>query len=109
MKYYENGECCARPLWSDVRTVYTRMDARRLLRIRPDPGKIAGRILCLAVFARAARFQAEPFDLEEFIAEYCECKKIDYDDFLQEMRDFYEDLGCWDSNPISMMEALSAT
>lgn len=108
MKYYENGECSALPLWDDVRTVYSRMDARRLLRIRPDPGKIAARILCLAVFARAARYQAVSFDLEEFIKEYCCIKKIDYDEFLQEMRDFYDDLGCWDSNPISMMEALSA-
>ena len=108
MKYYENGECSALPLWDDVRTVYSRMDARRLLRIRPDPGKIAARILCLAVFARAARYQAVSFDLEEFILEYCSNKKIDYDEFLQEMRDFYDDLGCWDSNPISMMEVLSA-
>lgn len=108
LQYFENDELSALPDWDDVDEVYTRMQAKRLLRLRADPTKIAGRIMCIAVFARAARYQAPDFDLEEFLQEYCHCKNVDYDELLKEMQDFYEELGCWDTNPISNMEGLSA-
>lgn len=107
-QYYENGELSALPDWDDVDVVYTRMQARRLLRLRSDPTKIAGKIMCIAVFARAARYQDSNFDLEEFLDEYCECNKIDKDELLEEMREFYTELGCWHTNPIMILEALSA-
>lgn len=97
-----------KPDWDDVGTVYDRMQGLGLLKVRASAGGIAGHIFSLAVFARAARYQSRVFDLEEFIQEYCEWKEIDYDDLMERIRDFREDMGSWNPDPIALMEVLSA-
>lgn len=101
-------ELGVKPDWDDVGTVYDRMQALGLLRLRCDPGGIAGHIMSLAVFARAARYQQQEFQLTEFIEEYCDCKKIDSHELMERIREFREDLGMWEQDPIVMLELLSA-
>ena len=96
------------PDWEDVGTVYDRMQAHGLLSLRASPGGITGHIMSLAVFARAARYQDKSFDLEGFIAEYCECKNIDHDDLMERIREYCESLGLWLTEPFLLLEVLSA-
>ena len=96
------------PDWEDVGTVYDRMQGLGLLTLRASPGGITGHIMSLAVFARAARYQDRTFDLNEFIEEYCECKKLDKEDLLERIRAYRENLGHWDTDPITLLEVLSA-
>lgn len=107
-RYFENGELSALPDWDDVDVVYTRMQAKNLLRLRSGPTAIAGKIMCIAVFARAARYQDSCFDVEDFLEEYCEYKKINYYELIEEMRQYYDDLGCWETSAIINLEELSA-
>lgn len=97
-----------KPDWEDVGTVYDRMQALGLLNIRASPGGITGHIMSLAVFARAARYQDVNFDLEEFIELYCKCKNINKDDLTERIREYREDLGHLDTDPITLLEVLSA-
>ena len=103
-----NRELGISPDWDDVGTVYDRMQALGLLRLRCDPGGIAGHIMSLAVFARAARYQQKDFNLSEFIEEYCECKNIDSEELMERIEEFREELGLWTQNPLVMLEVLSA-
>lgn len=96
------------PDWDDVGTVYDRMQGLGLLRIRARPGGIAGHVFSLAVFARADRYASQDFDMDEFIEEYCDTKEIDKDELMDEIRDFRDDMGHWDTDPISLLEVLSA-
>lgn len=96
------------PDWEDVGTVYDRMQGLGLLTLRASPGGITGHIMSLAVFARAARYQDKAFDLERFIGEYCECKNIDFDDLMERIREYRENLGHWDTDPMTLLEVLSA-
>ena len=103
----ENKELGIIPDWDDVRTVYDRMDAQRLLNQRNPPGTIVGHILSLAVFARAARYQEDWFDMEQFIYRYCSAKNIDHDALMERLADFLECSGHWVTDPIEMLEGLS--
>lgn len=107
-RYFEDGELSSLPDWDDVDAVYTRMQAKRLLRLRSGPTAIAGKIMCIAVFARAARFQDPYFDAEDFLEEYCECRNLDYYKLIDEMQQFYDSLGCWETSAIINLEELSA-
>lgn len=97
-----------KPGWDDVGTVYERMQGLGLLTVRASPGGITGHLFSLAVFARAARYQDKVFDLREFIDEYCEWKKFDKDDFMEAIRDYREQMGSWNPDPILLLEVLSA-
>lgn len=96
------------PDWDDVGTVYDRMQGLGLLRVRARPNGIAGHVFSLAVFARADRYVSEFFDMDEFIYEYCDSKEIDRNELMDEIRDYLEDMGHWDTDPISLLEVLSA-
>lgn len=96
------------PDWDDVGTVYDRMQGLGLLRVRARPNGIAGHVFSLAVFARADRYVSKCFDMDEFIEEYCDTKGIDKDELMDEIRDFRDDMGHWDTDPISLLEVLSA-
>lgn len=108
MDEMQKHELSVLPDWEDVGTVYDRMQGLGLLTLRASPGGITGHIMSLAVFARAARYQDRTFDLNEFIEEYCECKKIDKEDLLERIRAYRENLGHWDPDPITLLEVLSA-
>lgn len=96
------------PDWDDVGIVYDRMQSRGLLRIRAKPGGITGHIMSCAVFARAARMMERFFDMEMFIDLYCKCKEIDQDKFLSQIHDYLDELGHLDTDPIALLEVLSA-
>ena len=96
------------PDWDDVGIVYDRMQSRGLLRISAKPGGITGHIMSCAVFARAARLMERFFDIEMFIDLYCKWKKIDEDSFLSQIHDYLDYLGHLDTDPVHLLEALSA-
>ena len=97
-----------KPDWDDVGTVYDRMQGLGLLKVRASPGGITGHIFSLAVFARAARYQTRIFDLDEFIKDYCEWKNIDKEELMEGIRDYREEMGSWNPDPIVLLEVLSA-
>lgn len=96
------------PDWEDVGTVYDRMQGLGLLTIRARPNGPAGHLFSMAVFARAERYACRYFDMDEFINEYCEFKDFDRDELLDMIREFREELGHLDTDPIVILEVLSA-
>ena len=84
------------------------MQGLGLLNLRNPPGSIAGHIMSLGVFARAARYQDKDFELIEFMEKYCETKEIDYPELLIRIEVFLQDIGHWIPDAITLIERLSA-
>ena len=66
----------SKPTWDDVDTVYDRMQAHGLLRVRASPGSIMGHIFSIAVFGRATIREYPGTSLDAILEDYCKWKNI---------------------------------
>lgn len=89
-------------VWDDVRTVYDRMQGRRLLEVRATPGTAPGHILSMAAFGRAQRKTGEWHGVEYLFHWYAQFKGIDEDALRNEINKYLKRCVCpfWDADYI---------
>ena len=65
-----------KPEWDDIAVVHERMRQRKLLDVRAKPGSIAGHILCMCTFGRAARRAGGYVGALQLLRDYADWKRI---------------------------------
>lgn len=95
------------PDWGDISVVYDRMMAYGLLDRRCPAGSVAGHILSVAVFARAARREIWWEGFRSFLHVYCACKDLNESSLLCAIYRLRRKQGVLQPDPVLLLEVLS--